>query len=566
MKETLYREYKQNLEWFQSIGKKFFTIVPKNSFKSIMLILISEVSFLIAFLVPIKILMLMGGNSLNKYFLVYIENYGYDIVVLLLSFLSILFYIIHLYCEKYIKKISYESSSLLLEKSAKINIYENQSEIAFNLYGRFIKTLSSLIYVVLSFIVLFIIYQYIFKILLFLPLVYMLIFYIVYSIQPKLDIQKYINNIASLISGSSFLIIFLFIIIDFLYYTPPNLLITIITFILARQISTQFSKILLNINYLLKNRVILNTLFYHSHKLNTTLVEDNNEFLDILLPKNRKNWLRNILMEIDLEIQTFKIIWKDNILVDVISFEVHSLDDKQIIKNKYFIKLYNKNKTKFAKNEAMLLSYSHNLPSMKILLSTKVNNFICNIFMYRREIHPKSTVLSSLEQKLKTRLLITKLNEECILQYQRSHQLLYERLNDTFIKRLKLVDNGKYSEVIELFSNKLDGIRIILEKLPLTIINPNINKNFILVDKSDKPILLDWSNCTIEPMGSGWLIDGKNLELLKKIIKINKLSVSAENAVLSSIMYQIDRLFKTQRYEQVLKMIYQNKSIFEKIH
>jgi len=566
MKETLFREYKQNLEWFQSIGKKFFTIVPKNSFKSIMLILISEVSFLIAFLVPIKILMLMGGNSLNKYFLVYIENYGYDIVVLLLSFLSILFYIIHLYCEKYIKKISYESSSLLLEKSAKINIYENQSEIAFNLYGRFIKTLSSLIYVVLSFIVLFIIYQYIFKILLFLPLVYMLIFYIVYSIQPKLDIQKYINNIASLISGSSFLIIFLFIIIDFLYYTPPNLLITIITFILARQISTQFSKILLNINYLLKNRVILNTLFYHSHKLNTTLVEDNNEFLDILLPKNRKNWLRNILMEIDLEIQTFKIIWKDNILVDVISFEVHSLDDKQIIKNKYFIKLYNKNKTKFAKNEAMLLSYSHNLPSMKILLSTKVNNFICNIFMYRREIHPKSTVLSSLEQKLKTRLLITKLNEECILQYQRSHQLLYERLNDTFIKRLKLVDNGKYSEVIELFSNKLDGIRIILEKLPLTIINPNINKNFILVDKSDKPILLDWSNCTIEPMGSGWLIDGKNLELLKKIIKINKLSVSAENAVLSSIMYQIDRLFKTQRYEQVLKMIYQNKSIFEKIH
>lgn len=56
------------LRWSLSIGSKFFNVVPKATLSVIFFSLVSQVTILLAFLLPLKILMLLGSAGIPHYF------------------------------------------------------------------------------------------------------------------------------------------------------------------------------------------------------------------------------------------------------------------------------------------------------------------------------------------------------------------------------------------------------------------------------------------------------------------------------------------------------------------
>lgn len=515
---------------------------------------------MISFLLPLKIIMLLGSSETPDYIPQWMSIYGYDTLIISLSFLVILFYLIHRFSERTIEKLVVSGSTKLLAHTKKSSLFENQEQVAFNTYMKYSKAFGGFVFVLIVLVGLALIYEKLFLFLLGYIILSLSIIVNLVSFSEKFYIylEDKTSLVFNLFSSLGFFSVFLFMVYDLLSGTELNFIIILISLILSRQVLTQLQSCIQNIKSIYMQRIKINALFYHGHVLNPT-VQSVQKGLWLMLED--KTYLRGIISNVLSDIFEkdnieFKYSWYElrihNIANFIVSFEK---DNKP--KN-YLLQIFNTNRSSLARHQLHLLENESSSIFLELVGATILEQCHCHLFHFPHDEQDMTQNLNALNLEFMLNTIALPPKDKIIQMYKKSKPMITKRIHQYMLDRVSIAITNEQEQIaFQYCKNNLDLILSTIDHMPLQYINPNIGLN--LIKQNNKVTAIFWGRWSIEPVGVNFQV-GKLNELEKNLESIRKqrddfLNISFESVAMVAYLSEFERLCNGMHYSKALNTV-----------
>lgn len=541
------------VRWSVSLGGKLFRVVPGFTLGSIIATVLSQLFLLVGFLLPLKVVLLLGSDHVPGYFPAFLREWGRDWLIVTLSAASVLFYLLHLLSGKFVEINSVAASGRLLLKSKKMALFDNQDEIASKGYQRYTQSLAGVCFVSICLVGMFFFYSKLaMVIILYMTLGFVLVLVFLSVFSSLADrFSRSLGTLHKVIGSVGFLVAFGFIVFDHLVGDAPGLLTSVVSLLLARQLYGRASGVIGDIYGLYNQKAQLSALFFHGQVFHPQIKSEQRGIWTVLEPNARKTWLRALFQEVaGRPVQNIYIEWCDIGVPDVYCFLVSG--QTGCFEKKFLIKLFNFNRNAWAKHEATLLTAEPQLPSLPLVSVTVVEGLTCHIF---------DTTDYSICEKAETSRVLADFRaglSECmpssglVAAYIRSRPLVWQRLNSSMILRVRyLLDAKVDGELVERLINALPSIEMELRKLPLAVSLPNVRPGMLWKSRGGQYVVSHWSRWDLEPLGSRWPYTDDREEYVDAHLRRVKIerpdceSVTVSHVRLSALVAELE--FRIQR-------------------
>lgn len=555
------------LRWSLSIGNKFLKVVPRHTLLIVVATLVSQVSILLAFLLPLKVIMLLGSDGVPPYFPSFLTGYKHDVLIVGLSLIAIGFYVVYLAAEKIIAFGSLRGASFLLKKSHKMTLFENQEEVANRGFQRYSRSLASSVFLLLVAAALAWLYS---ELLVFLLIYIALTFLVIAMLYAREGAVKDSLDAApgpfiTTATNIGFLLAFAFMVVQFLIGNPPGLFVAIISIILVRQGFSRITGVINDLMGLYAQRFKLNALFFHGHVLVSEPKKHEENFWPLFRSPQREDWVLKVLQNVVSQpIENLSIHWLQLGIPDIATFRVRVFDSSENLNSEYLVKLFNANRSSLAKHEATLLAESSNLPALTLLSVDEVQGLHCHVMQWRSA--KKISTKEALEAKsnISDLLMAIEPDKKIISRFTRSRPVLWQRIDSAMWERLLTVAEmvgSQHVDRVERLCKEQDVIKRRLSELPLMIVNPDQAPDVFLKIGKDQVVMTHWGRWFLEPIGANWPIQSSQLDKLSdaldeaKITRHTLRNVRVEDVRLSALMYALEKLCARQDFIASLRLI-----------
>lgn len=551
------------LHWYCSVCVKIVGSVPGHAFLLIMLMVISQLSLLSAFFLPIKAIILMGSPIIPDYFPEVLASLGRKTLFANLSIAAISLYLAHLFAEIKIKKLTDAGTRKLIINCAKMIPLEDQESFTSRTFSSFTRSLANMLFITASLVLLGIVYTGLFFALLgifiFAGSVYALAQHA--SIKPTADILETPNTVASL----GFLAAFGFIFYDLLNTTSSNIMTVLIGLLLARQIMQRAAILIQDTHSLMSQHVKISTLFFHTPCPPTTHDSTPDIFWTYLKADVRHSLIGDVIS--DVTGTSYSVVdcrWHQVGIHDIAAFEVTALHSSTAQKHNFLVKLFNSKRKSLAINEATLLNNTQHidLPTIPFLGAGRIEHFNCHVFTWPPlekcdPLYIKLPLHTVLKSMMKT-LPPTSLTEL----FLHSRPLIWDRLTPQSLSTFELaIGSTDYAIALQAFMAARADILFHLKKAPLQIANLDLHKDHLSSDPQGNIYVSHWGQWSIEPVGAGWPTSKKELQQLHGIFQDIQLSrpdtrdISFQLFTLSVVLSALDRLVAKQHFLSAAKLL-----------
>ncbi|MBV4493358.1 hypothetical protein [Pseudomonas oryzicola] len=553
-------ELNQCIRWAFSLGKKFLGAAPIQTSSVQVIYIFSQVLLLLAFFLPLKAIIIVSSGSIPNYFPSAIKSYSHNTVVIWLSVSAIFFYAIHLCFELLATKVTAHGARSLIAKTKKIVLFDNQESIAINAYSRFTRGLADLLFFIISAIVLFIFYPLISTLIGACIVASYSILSIAYNQSKRLrkTITLHSQDALNTVSGFIFLIVFLGVIGDFLYFTPPPAFTALISLLLVRQSLQRLIGFCIKLIMLRAQHLQITAMFFHNLPLLSTPSQKTDNIHTLIAPEQRQHWMPAVLKS--LFTQDFTVESVNNFQLGYPDVYCYGVDCASNTKRKSFIiKLFDSTRAYAASQEASLISEINNLPCPKLLKSGLLKDSAYHIFEWNHEdkMSGREYYLNSLE--FQAQLLALTPPAALLKKFGRSKSHLENRLHANMLKELSLyaVTAQDQAQVLAL-SEEMKSIKLYLSDLPKQLISFDITPDTLLKNLDGQLSSLQWGNWHFEPVGANWPVtEHQKLEDAVRNSNIQNASrqINLETAKLCSVMYLFERYINKRDYQAALNLI-----------
>lgn len=563
MKTVLF-DIAKAVRWTISLGNKFIRVVPALTVLAVICSMLSQFFLLAGFLLPLKVVLLLGSESVPAYFPEFMHDFGRDGLVLLLSIASVLFYLGHLVTGKLVDRFAILGGKRLLSRSKKLAIFENQEDIASKGYQRYTQSLAALCFVVACLAVMTIFYSGLVGVIVVYIALGFTITVMLTSVSGSFRSRVYgaIGPTAKLVTSIGFLVVFGFIVFDHLVGDAPDLLFSVIALLLTRQLFGRASNVPKDVQGLYLQKAKLSALFFHAQAFRPDKKKADNGFWAMVEPKTSQLWIEGLLRQIiGGDVSRFQSSWFYMGLADVICYDVTVAVDSGA--RSFLIKLFNSNRSTWAKHEATLITTSMDLPSLPLVLVAPVDRFSCHVFettgytrcgrtdFEKKDIAGFVDKLSALE-----------IPEDLQAAYLRSHSQVWQRFDKSQLLRIEyLLGEDADTQVLEQFREHLPGMLQDLQSLPLAITMPDPRPAMLWKDTAGYRALAHWSLWSLEPLGARWSFSSADqpyvMELLGAVrsSRSDAESVSFSQVRLSALFSEFEGRLNKGRYSGAYNLI-----------
>ena len=553
------------VKWFKSLSAKFFRVVPAFTFLIVLLTLVSQLSTLLASFLPLKVVIMLGSDGVPRYFPASFAAIDRDVLISLLSAGTIGFFLLQLLAEHFIKLVTSASTSRLLAKSQKAVLFENQEELAASSYQRYSRALASGVFIALALSGLgwfypwmsLVITSYIFMVL----VLFWLLHQQSLGFRERLDSK--LPQTLNLAGGVGFFVVFGFLVADFIFWSPPGVIIAIVSLLLSRQIMQRASGMIVDLTSLRRQQAKLDALFFYGKVLLPNQARPVKSCWPLLAPGSRQAWVTLVLDElVSPEDGVVDCRWQQLGTPNVVALRVRRGE------RLFLIKLFEINRSSWALHEATLMAEPAScLPAPHWVGATQVGKFSCLVFELSQGAQPQGSQVQKLSQQLRGDLMAAQPHPEAVKRYLRSKALLWQRLNFSLIERLRVAaDTPKQQVDLAVMLDQLPYLQQQLKGLPVALLNPEINQEAIWVPAAQRsqdvaPVLLNWGRWSLEPVGAGWPEATKTLANLGDALQLaaekrNELvDIRVELVELAAFAFALERECNRQRYVQALELL-----------
>jgi len=553
----------RSLRWSLSLGAKFARVVPWQTSLIVLLTLISQISSLLAFFLPLKVVILLGSDRMPRYIPEELAVLGHETLIVALSVATVAFFVMHFLAERAIAFVTLHGSRRLLRKSQKLSLFENQEQIAENAYERFSRTVAGGIFAALALLVLAVFYPSMFWVvtgyLAFATLFLLALATSSSAFRERLDAKM--ASILNLNAGIGFLAVFSFLVIDFILFTPPGVIIAIISLLLSRQIFVRLAGVVQDMTALHVQRTRYDALFFHGKILLRDEAKEEITIWPLLVKNMRDEWVTDLLRERTPEGQgPVKTTWQPSGIPNVAALRATRAPAGEV----FLIKLFESNRKSMAEHETTLLGEPpKGLPAPAFLHSTDLRQFPCLVYALPSGSPADQRVVRQLGLSLTGQLLEIEPPAALVTRYRRSHPILWQRLGRSMLLRLRVaVDTTDQEQRATEIVHRLPALRRHLEAIPLVLLNPDITQATIWIEESEnKPLLLNWTRWSLDPAGAGWGEREEDLEQL--VVALEQAvprrpclsQVRPEQAKLSALTYSLEARLLRQQFPEALDLV-----------
>lgn len=546
------------LQWSLSFGTKCFRVAPLDTTIVVWATLVSQVAILLAFFLPLKVVILLGSEGMPRYFPASFANVERDLLIVSLSASAIASYLIHLASEYVTTRSAEHGARRLLERSRKTVLFKNQEEVASSGYKRYTSVLASVIFAILAVCVLVVFYPGLalniagYSVLVFVAL--LLAYRSSEALRSRLEAQ--LTSLMSMIGAIGFLVAFAYLVGDFILGSPPGLLVAIISLLLTKQLYSRIAGLVSDLAILYRQRIRLNALFFHGHALHAGVEEHEPRFWSLLDRQQRAKWLPEVISgATGAPIYNSDTRWISTEIPGVAA--IHVSPD-------FLVRLFDKGRRSTAQHEITLLSECRSkLPALPLSGVDAVGGYSCHIFKgYAGEATSGATTLVGKLLDVRTQLLGTEPPPTLIDRYKRSRPLLPQRITRGVPDRLlSVVAEGAEREMVGQFGRELDRIRAKLSALPLWIHNPHLQASSLGQDASGRVVVIDWGRWSLEPVGAGWPVKGSSLNAISDVlsdaaaVRRDLVGVVPDDFRLAALVFSLETLYLGQRYSAILSLL-----------
>lgn len=558
----LQRSIKSTLGWYYSLGRKLYDVTPAATMTVLTANLFAQILLILTFFLPIKVLILLGSDTIPKYYPLYLKNLQKTNLIIGLSLLALICYILYLLCEFTISYHSKKGAEKLLINSGKLALFENQHQLASQAYARFTRGLSAGTFAAAALAALLYIYPLLFSAtVIYCTLAYLCVIclYNKYG-KARTLLEQYHSATLNALCSVGFLFIFACMIIDFLFLSPPKIFPALISLLLIRQGMSRLNILFQDMISLRSQHRQINALFFHNQQLivgNGTYAE---KMTQLLKKEQRDEWITTAMNSVTTaDLRLISTQWHQIGRSDIYSFEAVFCSTDSNNLEKYLFKLFGDSSKSLAEQEYTLLEETPNAPSPHLIGRTKVQNLACHVFNfddYRKLAHREigDGVLSINQQ-----LLSIEPSKSLIRRFSRSHQYLEQRLSRKIIENLHIISSLEQVSDIERFSERYVFLIEVLASLPRQIISQDTTSDTLLIAESGATHVSHWASWKMEPLGSNWPVgDHQGLRQAIEVAKSERVSlakVPAAAVVLCAFTYAFERLCHRSNFSDAIALL-----------
>jgi hypothetical protein len=540
--------------------------------------LVAQISMLLAYFLPLKVIILLGSDGIPHYFPPSYMEIGKNRLIILLSMATVVFYLMYQLFEYVTKLASDYGAKKILLRSRKLNLFENQDTAAISGYLRYSSSLAAGVFVIISMMVLLWLYPGLLAVVLAYMLAAFVILMVIYRYSERANIAIHTNpgSIIDVLASIGFLSGFAYIVMDFLIDSPPGFIPAIVSLLLLRQAAQRISSLVTDLNRLYGQRVWLNALFFHNQVMLPAALHSDEGVWPLLNYDQRSLWIPRILQSVGIELAgRITSRWHQSNQLNVIALDVRDITTPHT--DGYLVVIFSEGRSVLALHEADLVGNHEidtGLPSLELLGITELESYRCHIY----RLPATATIITAPSKvreavwMVRKRLLAIDPPDTLAQRYIRSRPCLWQRLDDNMVERLHVAVNEEAETgYLTSLSHIFGDIQMQLRSLPLVIINPVLHPGSLVQFESGDIAAIHWGNWSLDPAGASWPVTQADINRYQDILESARRrrsvlkSISVEHLLLAALMDSFDKSYQRQNYSECLKLVPRILECYEQI-
>jgi hypothetical protein len=507
--------------WLISFSRKIIPLSPGSIAIVILGTLVSQVFRLLAFFLPLKLIILIGSPGVPRYFPRAFLEIDREILVIWLGAATVGFYLLHLIAEKLIDVFADKAANQVLRRADKLAVLANQAEIALSACKKYAELVAAIIFVLLALGLLAFIHPSVAVLLAAWMATSFLITAITGSVRAGFRdwVERNSSAYLGLISAGGFFAVTILIIAEVVSGLEFNVLIAIISLLLTRQSLQRVEKLVANAIALDGVRPTVNALFFSSHVWTGAPSATRHDVWKLLAQPRLGEWLPVALAEVTGQkvVGAAMTRFYQTGFPNLLAFDAEA-ELEGGGRERYFVKLHGKRRELGAINEETLLgsSFAAQLPAPKLLGVARVDDCRCHVHAALGATPIDRAMWAKARLDLMARCWTVALPADFVQRYRRSHQLLHERLLEIPIERLEIAAaTPAEREIVRWFADHRQEISDWLKTVPLVLYNRDMVVDTMSLQKTGSIIVTQWARWQLAPLGAGWPLGNADLGALK---------------------------------------------------
>ncbi|TQE99146.1 MAG: hypothetical protein FKY71_10135 [Spiribacter salinus] len=518
---------------------------------------LNRVTSLLAFLLPLKVILLVASDGVSRWFEPFVGPEGKDSLVIALTVAAIVSFFLSIALDALTDRLSASASHTLLQGSNELAVVGNQGTTAQNIYSQFSDTAAGTLFVLAGLSVIAWVNPLLLGALLGLSAAEFLFTALVIArtnpINPgpiarllTQDLRDYLNIFSSI----NFLAAFGILLYPFVWGGGGQVLAALVSIVVLRRILGVSAEVIQNAVKMVQRRAVIDALVFREEPYRGKERDVMRILREIFQKQARESRARQSLRSAGIPFEEVEATWQDSRLsgMNRLAIRVRTGNgmtrffQQQIYMPKHDLRL---------ENEAVLFEYMsrEQLRAPGQLLRFNEGVFQCQICESGVEEAVGENAWREVRNGLLERLMCVQPPRSLVEAFTMSRPLLHDRLSGDLIDRLEIgVDTADERSTIDELRARLALLRERIRAIPLYVRNPEIQYSNVVLDEDGEPIVMTWGKWTLEPLGAALPSGIKRGGLEKFVRSISRtrsdvpVDFAVEHMELAGTAYECERL------------------------
>lgn len=558
--------------------KVFLKVEPLLTVLVIIFKTLSKLIHIVAFLLPLKVILLVGSEKVPHYFSFFIKTEQKMAWVAGLALASVFCYLLSLILDEVNSRLGILSARRVVNAANKMTIFAKQEEKAQLYYAKITGIFSLFLFVFVALLILYFANSRVLFYFVILNLIFFISTAIILGKGKQQASSSYmpgnrlavwvINNkkdYIAILSSIIFLICFLIILYPYFYDAGPNILFSLIAFVIIRQTSNRYKQLVNKILAAYKNRFDINTLMFKGFQQ-----VDNKSPLDwqTLFSKEARNKTiaENLGLD-EIEERSLKSYWVDTCIPSVKLFQGSFQRNQEF--HFFQLQVYSAWEKHLYEREVFLFNHIDRevMKAPLKLADFQIESYSCQILDAGIGETLTQDQWQKDGEKAKYYYWAIKPTPSLVKAYKSSRPLLHQQLQETQLDQIVIAIETQ--EDINLFNGvkeKFSEIQERVSKLPLYVHNKQLHRENVMwasIDHSDI-LHMVWQRWSLLPIGANLVVEDlderekieKLLEWLHNVRKdTQKKKIQFEDIALACCYANISWSIEKQEYGAALSVL-----------
>lgn len=497
--------------WMSRLGGVFFRARPLTSTVIIAVSALNRITSVLAFLLPLKVILLVASDGVSRWFEPFVGPGGKDSLVIALTMAAVVSFFLSIALDALTDRLAASTSETVLKGSNELAVVGNQGATAQTVYSQFTNVVSGALFVLAGFAVIGLVNPVLLGTFVGISLLEFIFTALVLVRTDRInpgplgrlvteDLRDYLN----IFSSVNFLIAFGVLLYPFVWGSGGEVLAALVSVIVLRRILGVITEVIQGAVKMVRRRAVIDALVFREQPYQGKEKDLMRMLHEVFHKEARERRAKQSMESAGVPVEAVEAAWQDCRLpgMNQLAIRVTTADERvrhfqqQIYMPKHDLRL---------ENEAVLFEYisRDQLCAPSVLLRFREGPFQCQICESGVGESVGDEVWRDTRNGLIERVTCVRPPPALVRAFTMSRPLLHDRLTDDLLGRLEVgVDTGHERAALDALWTRLPMLREQISMLPLCVHNPEIRQSNVVFGDDGEPLVMTWGKWTLEPIGA----------------------------------------------------------------